>query len=110
VRFRLGPVWDRSQVEPLPAPAQPVALDPPIVEPEGDSLGWAFSPLAEIVGELGCSLVVKRHPHGRGGCFIPELGIVSLNEANRSTTKSRPSCTSSLTCSCAPPSIPRESR
>ncbi len=82
VRFRLGPVWDRSQVEPLPAPAQPVALDPPIVEPEGDSLGWAFSPLAEIVGELGCSLVVKRHPHGRGGCFIPELGIVSLNEAN----------------------------
>ena len=82
VRFRLGPVWDRSQIEPLPAPAQPVALDPPIVEPEGDSLGWALEPLAEIVGELGCSLVVERHPDGRGGCFIPELGLVSLNEAN----------------------------
>jgi|GEM_PF-6947393 len=37
-RYRLGPVWDRSQVEPLPPPAKPVALDPPITEPDGESL------------------------------------------------------------------------
>src|SRR4051794_19310660 len=29
-RFKLGPVFDRSQVEPLPPPAEPLPLDPPI--------------------------------------------------------------------------------
>jgi antirestriction protein ArdC len=82
VRFRLGPVWDRSQVEPLPAPAEPVALDPPITEPEGDSLAWAFPALVALAGELDCAVVVERHPDGRGGCFMPELRIISLNEAN----------------------------
>jgi antirestriction protein ArdC len=82
VRFRLGPVWDRSQVEPLPAPAEPVALDAPIAEPEGDSLAWALEPLAALLEELGCSLVVERHPDGRGGAYFPELAIVSLSQAN----------------------------
>lgn len=44
VRFRLGAVCDRSQVEPLPAPAQPVVLDAPIVEPDGDELSWSPGP------------------------------------------------------------------
>ncbi len=82
VRFRLGPVWDRSQVEPLPAPAEPVALDAPIAEPEGDSLAWALQPLRGLTEELGCSLVVERHPDGCGGAYFPELAIVSLSEAN----------------------------
>jgi antirestriction protein ArdC len=82
VRFRLGPVWDRSQVEPLPAPAEPVPLDPPITEPDGDSLAWAFPRLVALAGELGCSVVIERHPDGRGGCFMPELQLISLNEAS----------------------------
>jgi hypothetical protein len=81
-RYRLGPVWDRSQVEPLPPPAKPVALDPPITEPEGDSLAWAFPRLHVLAGDLGCSLVSERHPDGRGGCFVPDLNLISLNEAN----------------------------
>jgi hypothetical protein len=47
-RFRLGPVFDRSQVEPLPPPAEPVNLDPPIVRVEGDELAWAVGPLVEL--------------------------------------------------------------
>lgn len=82
LRYRLGPVWDRSQVEPLPPPAEPVPLDPPIAALEGDSLAWAFPRLAALTGELGCSLVIERHPDGCGGCFMPELRIISLNEAN----------------------------
>jgi N-terminal domain of anti-restriction factor ArdC len=81
-RYRLGPVWDRSQVQPLPPPAQPVALDPPIAEPEGDSLAWAVPRLESLVGDLGCSLIIERPPDGRGGCFIPDLSLISLNEAN----------------------------
>jgi hypothetical protein len=80
VRFRLGPVWDRSQVEELPPPAVP--LDPPIAAVEGDSLAWVFPRLAALTGELGCSLVIEPHPDGRGGCFMPELRIISLNESS----------------------------
>jgi antirestriction protein ArdC len=80
VWFRLGPVWDRSQVEPLPPPAMPVSLDPPIAALEGDSLAWVFPRLVALTSELGCSLVIERHPDGRGGCFMPELRIISLNE------------------------------
>src|SRR4051794_2064040 len=42
--FKLGPVFDRSQVDPLPPPAHPVSLDPPIAPVEGEELAWAFSP------------------------------------------------------------------
>lgn len=81
LRWRQGPVFDRSQVVELPPPSVPVPLDPPITAPQGDSLAWAFPRLAKLVGDLRCALVIERHPDGRGGCFIPELRIVSLNEA-----------------------------
>jgi antirestriction protein ArdC len=81
-RFRLGPVWDRSQIERLPAPAEPVPLDPPIAELEGDTLAWAFPRLEVLTAELGCSLVTEPHPKGRGGCFIPDLQVISLNQNN----------------------------
>lgn len=82
LRFRLGPVWDRSQVEALPPPAEPVALDAPIVAPDGDSLAWAFPRLAALAGELRCSLVIERLPDGLGGYFAIDSRIISLNEAS----------------------------
>jgi hypothetical protein len=60
-RFRLGPVWDHAQVEPLPPPAEPVPLDPPIIEPDGDSLVWMLPQLRSLVTELGCTLVFEDH-------------------------------------------------
>jgi len=80
MRFRLGPVWDRSQVEALPPPAEPVALDAPIAAPEGDSLAWAFPRLAALAGELRCSLVIERLPDGQGGYFAADSRIIALNE------------------------------
>ena len=47
-RFRLGPVFDRSQVSELPPPAEPLPLDPPIHEIDGDDLAWALEPLTEL--------------------------------------------------------------
>jgi hypothetical protein len=43
--FRLEAVFAQTQVEPLPAPAQPVPLDPPFAEVQGDTLAWARGPL-----------------------------------------------------------------
>jgi antirestriction protein ArdC len=81
-RFRLGPVWDRSQVEPLPAPAEPVALDPPITEPDGDTLAWALPNLTEIVTELGCTLVFEEHQTDLGGYFAPGTKLISINSSH----------------------------
>jgi antirestriction protein ArdC len=81
-RFRLGPVWDRSQVEPLPPPAEPVALDPPITEPDGASLAWALPPLEALVDELGCTLVFEEHGRDLGGFFVPVTKIISVNSAH----------------------------
>jgi len=81
-RYKLGPVWDRSQVDPLPPPAEPVPLDPPIAEPAGDSLAWAFPALEEHAIELGCTVVIERHPDGVGGSFAPAANVISLNDGN----------------------------
>jgi antirestriction protein ArdC len=81
-RFRLGPVWDRSQVEPLPPPAEPVALDPPITEPDGDSLGWAVQQLKALVNELGCTLVFEDYHTDLGGFFAPSTKTISINSAH----------------------------
>jgi antirestriction protein ArdC len=80
--FRLGPVWDRCQVEPLPPPAKPVALDPPITEPEGDSLAWAVPQLKALVDELGCTLVFEEHRADLGGFFASATNVISINSAH----------------------------
>lgn len=72
----------RAGREPLSPPADPGALDPPITEPEGNSLAWASPRLTTLAADLGCSLVIEPHSDGRGGCFVPDLKPISLNDAN----------------------------
>jgi hypothetical protein len=81
-RYKLGPVWDRCQVEPLPAPAEPVALDPPITRAEGECLAWAQPRLAALVSELGCSLAYEPLEAAVGGWFAPATRRISINSQN----------------------------
>jgi hypothetical protein len=53
-------VFSAAQVDPLPAPADPVALDPPIAEVQGDSLAWAQGPLEQLAAELGYTVLTGR--------------------------------------------------
>jgi hypothetical protein len=78
--FRLGPVFDRSQVDPLPPPAEPVALDPPIVGVDGDDLAWAWPELVDLAGELGSSVTVKALPDGCGGVYELATRAIAINE------------------------------
>lgn len=84
--FRLGPVFDRSQVDPLPPPSEPVPLDPPIAAVEGDNLAWVWPALVDLGAEIGSVVVVKSLPDGCGGCYdTTTLGItinggVSVNQ------------------------------
>jgi N-terminal domain of anti-restriction factor ArdC len=65
--FRLGPVFDRTQVTELPPPAQPMPLDPPIRDIDGDDLAWALPRLGQLARQLGYSVIVERLPDGVGG-------------------------------------------
>jgi antirestriction protein ArdC len=78
-RFRLGPVFDRSQVDPLPAPAEPVNLDPPLVRAEGDELAWCVEPLVELADEAGYNVIFERGPERWGGSCIPATCTLSIN-------------------------------
>jgi antirestriction protein ArdC len=79
--FRLGPVFDRSQVDPLPPPAEPVPLDPPIVALEGDDLAWAWPALVELGAEIGSVVGVKPLPRGCGGSYDTTTLAIAINAA-----------------------------
>ncbi len=86
-RFRLGPVFDRSQVSELPAPAEPLPLDPPIHEIDGDHLAYALEPLIDLARELGCTVAYEAMPAGRGGYYRPAdqaIGLAEGKAANHS--------------------------
>jgi antirestriction protein ArdC len=79
--FRLGPVFDRSQVDPLPPPAEPIALDPPIAPLEGDELAWAWPKLVTLASDLGSTVTVKWLPPGRGGSYNLTTHAIVINKA-----------------------------
>lgn len=72
---------DRSQVDPLPPPAEPVPLDPPIVALEGDDLAWAWPALVDLGAEIGSVVVVKPLPHGCGASYDTTTLAIAINDA-----------------------------
>jgi antirestriction protein ArdC len=79
VRFRLGPVFDRSQVEPLPPPATALPLDPPITPVEGDELVGALDPLTSLAGDIGCPIAFEPMSGGRAGSFDAHAGRIAIS-------------------------------
>jgi antirestriction protein ArdC len=78
--YRLEAVFSQAQVEPLPPPAEPVALDWPVVELEGDTLAWACNPLEQLAGDLGYRVVYRPLAEGHGGsCAVVEK-VVTIND------------------------------
>ncbi len=85
-RFRMGPVFDRSQVDPLPAPARPAVLEPPISAVNGDDLEWALAPLTALAELSGYSVYSELLDDGKGGyCNFGRrrIGINSKNSVNQ---------------------------
>jgi hypothetical protein len=71
-------MFDRSQVSELPAPAEPLPLDPPIHEIDGDDLAYALEPLTELARGLGCTVAYEAMPAGRGGYYRPADQAIRL--------------------------------
>lgn len=81
-RFRMGPVFDRSQVDPLPAPAQPAVLEPPISPVDGDDLAWALRPLTAVAAASGYSVYTELLDGGMGGYCDLGARRISVNGNN----------------------------
>ena len=78
--FRLEAVFSEAQVEPLPPPAEPVPLAPPIAEVQGADLAWALAPLEQLAASLGYSVVYRTLAKGHGGSCDPDAKVLTIND------------------------------
>jgi antirestriction protein ArdC len=77
--FRLEAVFSAAQVQPLPPPADPVPLDPPIAEVQGDSLACALARLEQLAAELGYQVKYRALEPGHGGSCNPHTKVLTIN-------------------------------
>jgi len=79
--YRLEPVFDRAQVDPLPAPAVPAPLDPPIAPITGDTLAWAVPELEAFAHTLGVTVEREALRDGCDGYYHPAERRIAINPA-----------------------------
>jgi antirestriction protein ArdC len=78
--FKLGPVFDRDQVGPLPPPAKPVALDPPLRELTGDELAPVLPRLIALAGEIGSLVEFEAIAGQRRGYYEVQSRRIAIRE------------------------------
>jgi len=69
--FKLVPVFAQDQVDPLPPPAEPAPLDPPIHGVQGDELAPVMASLVDLASGFGSA--VRFEPIGGGAHGYYEL-------------------------------------
>jgi antirestriction protein ArdC len=79
--YRLEAVFDRAQVDPLPPPAVPAPLEPPIAPITGDTLAWALPVLEAFAGELQVTVGSEPMAEGHDGYYHPSERRIALNPA-----------------------------
>jgi antirestriction protein ArdC len=77
--YKLEPVFDRDQVEPLPAPATPAPLDPPIAPINGDTLAWTLPVLEQLAAELGVTVAFELLADGHDGYYRPNQRRIAIS-------------------------------
>jgi antirestriction protein ArdC len=78
--FRLGPVFDRKQVGPLPPPATPAPLDPPLREVTGEDLAPVLPRLIQLGREIGSPVQFEAIPGQRRGYYELESRRIAIRE------------------------------
>lgn len=77
--YKLEAVFERAQVEPLPPPAEPAPLDPPIAPIDGESLRWALPILERRAGELGVQVNYVALSPGHDGSYEPAERRITIS-------------------------------
>jgi antirestriction protein ArdC len=79
--FRLVPVFDASQVAPLPEfPGEPVPLEPPHEPIAGDGLGAKLGPLVEFADSLELEVAIELVPGAASGYHEPATGRIVVED------------------------------
>jgi antirestriction protein ArdC len=69
--FKLTAVLAADQVAPLPPPAVPAPLDPPIRDVDGDELAPVVPSLVELAEQIGCTVGFEAITGGAHGYYQP---------------------------------------
>jgi antirestriction protein ArdC len=78
--FRLVPVFDRSQVDPLPDfPGGAVDLEPPHEPVQGDGLAHLVEPLAAFAASIGSEVCIEPIPGSAAGYHEPASGRIVID-------------------------------
>jgi antirestriction protein ArdC len=81
--FRLTAVFDVSQVDELPPPAEPARLDPPAAaEIDGDELAPWLAPLTALAGEIGSTVSFESIATGADGYYRPRTKAIVVEAAH----------------------------
>jgi antirestriction protein ArdC len=79
--FRLVPVFDASQIAPLPEfPGEPVALEPPHEPITGDGLAGRVPPLVEFADSLELDVAIELVPGAALGYHEPATGRIVVED------------------------------
>jgi antirestriction protein ArdC len=76
--FKLVSVFAQDQVSPLPPPAEPVPIEPPIHDVEGDELAPAIPKLDALAEEIGCRVAEEPMNGGCHGYYEIETGRIAI--------------------------------
>jgi hypothetical protein len=81
--FRLTAVFDRTQVQELPPPAEPAPLDPPAgAEIDGDELAPWLEPLTALAAEIGSTVAYEPIASGADGYYRPKTKAIVIEAAH----------------------------
>jgi antirestriction protein ArdC len=79
--FKLTPVFDRQQVDPLPDfPDGPIALEPPTVPIEGDTLSDLWEPLVAFAASIGSTMTTAAIDGGADGYYTVSTKAIVVRE------------------------------
>jgi antirestriction protein ArdC len=76
--FRLAAVFAQDQVDPLPPPAVPAPLEPPIEPLTGDTLAPALDPLRDLATAIGYTVQITSLD-GPDGVCNPKTKTITVN-------------------------------
>jgi antirestriction protein ArdC len=78
--FKLGPVFDRSQIDELPPPAIPVTIDCPILDVGGCELEYCLEPLVSFGSAIGSAVAFEPMCAERGGSYDTVTRSIAIND------------------------------
>jgi antirestriction protein ArdC len=79
--FKLTAVFAADQVAPLPPPAVPTPLDPPIRDVDGDELAAVVPSLVQLAEQVGCSVAFEPISGGAHGYYQPSTERIVVDDS-----------------------------